>query len=178
MFNIKLPFWLNKKGSEINKIRSLFHKWWMFVWEYCLFLLKLTDEEKCSETVLNLIAYQRNITRFENEPLSLFRKRVKYALINAKDAGSTKGFQNIFMRLGVGYVELEERFDETNWDTIKIKVSDSQIAKNPQLMNEIIRHYGRTCRRYTFEILNNQNITLFHGEFDGEYQCFPVRIEL
>lgn len=178
MMKIKLPFWLDKKGSEINKIKSLFEKWWQFSLEYLKFLTGLINEEDCSEEILYLIAYQRDITRFNNEPIGLFRKRVKYAFINAKEAGSTQGFKNIFQRLEVGYVELEERFDETNWDVIKIKITDGQIAKNPDLLNQIIRQYGRTCRRYTFEVLINQEITLIHGEFNNNYQCFPVRIEL
>lgn len=178
MMKIKLPFWLDRKGSEINKIKQLFENWWQFSLEYLKFLSGLTSEDDCSEKILYLIAYQRDITRFNNEPIELFRKRVKYALINAKEAGSTQGFKNIFKRLGVGYVELEERFDETNWDVIKIKITDGQIAKNPDLLNQIIRQYGRTCRRYTFEVLINQEITLVHGEFNNNYQCFPVKIEL
>lgn len=178
MFKIKLPFWLDRKGSEINKIKSMFEKWWSIAWEYLQFLLRLTDEENCSEEIIYLIAYQRDITRFNNEPIELFRKRVKYALINAKEAGSTQGFKNIFERLGVGYVELEERFDETNWDVIKIRITDGQIAKHPELLNQIIRQYGRTCRRYTFEVLINQEILIIHGEFNNDYQCFPVKIDL
>ncbi|HBL8998422.1 TPA: hypothetical protein LTW94_004423, partial [Enterobacter hormaechei] len=67
------------------------------------------DPLTCTEPVLNLIAYDRDISRFSGEPLSLYRKRVAYAFINARDAGSVEGFINIFSRLGIGYVELVER---------------------------------------------------------------------
>lgn len=176
MIEIKLPFWLNK--GEIAKIAHLFEKWWFWVLNTLKFPFETQDEEKCSEQMLNLIAYQRDITRFEGEPLALFRKRVKYAFLNAKDAGSVAGFKRIFERLGVGYVELEERFDEVNWDVIKVRVSDSQISKNPELLNLIIRHYGRTCRRYTFEIIINQPIQVIHGEFNNDYQCYAVKINV
>lgn len=173
---IKLPFWMDK--GELAKIALLFEKWWYWTLNTLRFPFDSQDEEKCSEKILNLIAYQRDITRFDGEPLELFRKRVKYAFINAQEAGSTQGFKRIFERLGVGYVELEERFDTVNWDVIKIRLNDSQLAKNPNLLNQIIRHYGRTCRRYTFEVLTNQEIQIIHGEFNHDYQCFPVRITL
>lgn len=101
---------------------------------------------------------------------------MKYAFINAKESGSKIGFIRIFERLGIGYVEIEERFDIENWDVIKIRVSDSQIAKNNELLNLIIRKYGRTCRRYTLEIITNENIQIFHGEFNNDYQCFHLTI--
>jgi len=86
---------------------------------------------------------------------------VKYAFLNAKDAGSKAGFIRIFERLGIGYVEIEERFDVENWDVIKIRLSDSQLAKKTELLNLIIRKYGRTCRRYTFEVITFVAICYF-----------------
>lgn len=176
MIKIKLPFWLNRKNSEINKIRSLFEKWWQLSWEYMLFLLKFTDEETCGENILNLIAYQRDITRIKNEPIELFRKRVKYAFINAKDAGSTKGFQNIFERLGIGKLETRERIAGQDFDIVHLKLTDSQLAENEQLIYEIIRQYGRTCRRYAFLTENELEIYLFHGEFGHDFYCDELKI--
>lgn len=173
---ITLPFWLNR--GEVAKIALLFEKWWQWSANFLRFPFETQDAEKCSERVLNLLAYQRDITRFENEPLDLFRKRVKYAFVNAQDAGSTAGFIRIFQRLGIGYVELEERFDEVNWDVIKVRLTDSQIAKNPQLLLQIIRQYGRTCRRYTFEIMINQQVNVVHGEFNNSYQAFVAKLNL
>lgn len=173
---IKLPFWMDK--GELRKIADLFEKWWQHGQLYLRYPLDTQDEDKCSERVLNLLAYQRDITRFEDEPLDLFRKRVKYAFINAREAGSKKGFVNIFERLGIGYVEIEERFDSVNWDVIKIRLTDSQIAKNHNLLMQIIRQYGRTCRRYQFEIINNQQVTIVHGEFNNDYQCYPVKMTI
>lgn len=178
MFQIKLPFWLDKAGSEINKIRNLFEKWWTLTYGYFAFLFKIIDEENCSEQVLNLIAYQRDITRFEDEPLELFRKRVKYALINAKEAGSKQGFANIFVRLGIGYIEQDERFDEINWDVIRIHLTDKQLAGNSKLIENIIRHYGRTCRRYEFAVINSEEIVINFGEFNHEYQWYSAKVDI
>lgn len=171
---IKLPFWMNK--GELAKIANLFEKWWALFLTALKLTFNILDEEHCSEKVLNLIAYQRDIERFNNEPLDLFRKRVKYAFINAKDAGSKAGFIRIFERLGIGYVEIEERFDLVNWDVIKIRLTDSQLAKDMALLNLIIRKYGRTCRRYTFEVITAEKVTIHHGEFNQDYQSFYLKV--
>ena len=171
---IKLPFWMDK--GELNKVAVLFGKCWDYVQSAVKFPFEILDEEKCSERILNLIAYQRDVERFENEPIELFRKRVKYAFINAKDAGSKAGFIRIFERLGIGYVEIEERFDLENWDVIKVRLSDSKLAKNIDLLNFIIRKYGRTCRRYTFEVITAETVTIHHGEFEHDYQSFYIKV--
>lgn len=147
-FEIKLPFWMNK--GEVSKVRSLFLKWWQIGLKIVQFPLNLFDEDTAPEWLINLIAYQRDIERFKGEPLDLFRKRVKYAFINAEEAGSVQGFKNIFERLGIGEVELIERFDEVNWDVIRLKLTDDQIAANNTLLTSIVRKYGRTCRRYEY----------------------------
>ncbi|MBJ6878021.1 phage tail protein, partial [Vibrio cholerae] len=87
-----------------------------------------------SEKLLNYMAWDRNIQRFPNEPLELFRKRVKYAAINAKDAGSVAGFKRIFQRLGVGIVDFKERQSPTDWDVCTIEITDSDISKNSKLV--------------------------------------------
>ncbi|MFD0966000.1 phage tail protein [Seminibacterium arietis] len=172
--NIKLPFWLN--NGEVKKIAELFAKWWQWVAMRINYPFSILDVDSCNEKVLNYIAYQRDIERFNGEPLELYRKRVKYAFLNAKDAGSTAGFIRIFERLEIGYVEIVERFDKVNWDVIRIHVSDSQLAKNNELMHLIIRQYGRTCRRYQFEVFTNQPFFIHHGEFSHDYQCYPIKI--
>lgn len=118
---------------------------------------------------MNLIAWQRDIDRFKGEPLSLFRKRVKYAYINAKEAGSVVGFKRIFMRLGIGYVEIEERMDGVDWDVVDIQLSDTQLAENQQLLTVLIQHYGRTCRRYRWKIITPVPFYVRAGEFNNTY---------
>jgi hypothetical protein len=80
---------------------------------------------------------------------------VKYAEQNAMDAGSKAGFIQIFDRLGIGYLEMLEREDEVNWDVISLRLSDSQIAENIDLLDYVIQQYGRTCRRYRLEVLTS-----------------------
>ncbi|EAT5563884.1 hypothetical protein ABRF96_004643, partial [Salmonella enterica subsp. enterica serovar Chester] len=112
----------------------------------------------------------------DGEPLELFRRRVAYAFVNARDAGSVEGFISIFERLGIGYVELMERQPGIDWDVIQVRVTDSQIATNTQLMIQIIRQYGRTCRRYQFEVITSERLTIRAGWDQGEYVVYPAAL--
>ncbi|KAB0900800.1 hypothetical protein FZI55_21715, partial [Cronobacter sakazakii] len=134
------------------------------------------DPLTCAEPLLNLLAYDRDVTRFDGEPLALFRRRVAYAFVNARDAGSVEGFINIFERLGIGYVELQERQPGIDWDVILVRVTDSQIADNTQLMIQIIRQYGRTCRRYQFEVITSESLAIRAGWDQGEYVVYPAQL--
>lgn len=169
-----LPSWMNK--GEPGKLLAVMRRFWAEVYNWITWPLAQLDPLTCSESILNLMAYDRDISRFDGEPLSLFRKRVAYAFVNAADAGSVEGFINIFDRLGIGYVELMERQPGIDWDVILVRVSDSQIADNTQLMIQIIRQYGRTCRRYQFEVITSESLLIRAGWDQGEYVVYPARL--
>lgn len=172
--SMSLPSWMNK-GEPLALMRSA-RTYWAEVYSWITWPLRQFDPLTCTEPVLNLIAYDRDISRFSGEPLSLYRKRVAYAFINARDAGSVEGFINIFSRLGIGYVELVERQPDIDWDVIMVRVTDSQIADNTQLMIQIIRQYGRTCRRYQFEVITSESLAIRAGWDQGEYVVYPARL--
>ncbi len=69
-------------------------------------------------------------------------------------------------------MELLERQPEIDWDVIIVRVSDSQIAQNADLMMQIIRQYGRTCRRYRFEVMTTLQLYINAGWNDGELICY------
>lgn len=169
-----LPSWMNK--GEPGKLLKVMRRFWAEVFGWISWPLAQLDPLTCSVAILNLIAYDRDITRFDGEPLKLFRKRVAYAFVNAADAGSVEGFVSIFARLEIGYVELLERQPGIDWDVILVRVSDSQIADNTQLMIQIIRQYGRTCRRYQFEVITSENLLIRAGWDQGEYVVYPAKI--
>ncbi len=172
--SMSLPSWMNK-GEPLALLRTA-RTYWAEVYSWITWPLRQFDPLTCTEPVLNLIAYDRDISRFSGEPLSLYRKRVAYAFINARDAGSVEGFINIFLRLGIGYVELVERQPGIDWDVIMVRVTDSQIADNTQLMIQIIRQYGRTCRRYQFEVITSESLAIRAGWDQGEYVVYPARL--
>ena len=149
-----LPVW-EKKGPNNNSLKNAFGAWWDKAEGWIKTPLNQMDAETCSGALLKYLAYQKDVTRFTDEPEDLFRKRVKYAEQNAMDAGSKAGFIQIFERLGIGYLEMLEREDEVNWDVISLRLSDSQIAENIDLLDYVIQQYGRTCRRYRLEVITS-----------------------
>ena len=169
-----LPSWMDK--GEPQKLLKAAQTFWADVYGWVTWPLRQFDPLTCNETILGLIAWDRDISRFNGEPLKLFRRRVAYAFVNAADAGSVTGFINIFDRLGIGYVELLERQPGIDWDVILVRVTDSQISDNTQLMIQIIRQYGRTCRRYQFEVITSENLAIRAGWDQGEYVVYPARI--
>ncbi|HFQ7289284.1 TPA: hypothetical protein ACJHGT_003152 [Yersinia enterocolitica] len=167
-----LPVWLNK-GEPVKLMRACL-AFWQKVYTWIKWPLNQEDPLTCVVPLLNLLAYQRDVTRFPGEPLPLFRKRVHFAFINAKDAGSVSGFIAIFARLGVGYVELLERQPDIDWDVITVRVTDSQVAENSELLMNIIRQYGRTCRRYQYEIITPVDMHIRAGHVGCEYICYSA----
>lgn len=148
---ISLPFWL--EGVELCKLRDAATAYWAKIQAWVQWPLTQFDALTCSEGILNLLAYQRDIQRFKDEPLALYRRRVGFAYVNAEDAGSKIGFIRIFERLGIGYLEIDERVDPVDWDVVLLRLSDSQLAENMELLQKIIEKYGRTCRRYQLQVI-------------------------
>lgn len=171
---LTLPSWMSR-GEPARLLRAA-RRFWTEIYDWLTWPLRQFDPLTCSESVLYLLAWDRDISRFGGEPLSLFRRRVAYAFVNASDAGSVAGFISIFERLGIGYVELLERQPDIDWDVILVRVSDSQIADNTQLMIQIIRQYGRTCRRYQFEVITSETLAIRAGWDQGEYVVYPARL--
>lgn len=162
----ELPFWLN--GPELEKIRAAAQSWWEKVENWLQWPLRQMDPERCHLAVLDLIAWERDITRFRREHETLYRKRVKFAFLNAVDAGSTAGLARILYRLGVGVVEVEERFPNRAWDEILIILSESQLSQNAELLTLIVQQYGRTCRRYSFVATAPSTLLAAVAEFNDD----------
>ncbi|MGF1744987.1 phage tail protein [Vibrio minamisatsumaniensis] len=160
--DIKEPHFLSKGVFAFFKI----------VWGWLLFPLRQMDALTCSENALELMAWDRDIKRFDSEPLELFRKRVKYAAVNAKDAGSVAGFKRIFERLGIGIVAFKEREYAVQWDVCTIELTDGDISKNTKLVQTLIEQYGRTCRRYRFQVTFQETLTVASGEFSHNFNLF------
>ncbi|PXC05883.1 phage tail protein, partial [Pseudomonas aeruginosa] len=151
MIKLKLPFWLD--GPELAKLTRAAQAWWEKAEDQLRWPLLQLDAETCHITILDLLAWQRDISRFRGEPENLYRLRVKHAFVNAVDAGSVAGVKRILQRLGVGYVEIEERMPGRDWDVVLLQLTDSQLSANPELLRVLIQQYGRTCRRYDFQTI-------------------------
>lgn len=162
---ITLPVWMNR--GEPVKLANASIKYWERTYQWLKFPIMQFDPLTCDERLLFLYAYQRDVKRLKNEPLALYRKRIKHAHANAKDAGAVVGFKNIFERLEIGTVQILERQAGYDWDVIILRLSDNQLTNNQELLTEIIRQYGRTCRRYFFEIVFVQKMHFKCGDFSN-----------
>lgn len=174
MSPLKLPFWL--AGTELTKLKDAAQAWWARVTEWLRWPLLQMDAETCHLTVLDLLAWQRDITRFKDEPERLYRLRVKFAFINAVDAGSTAGLKRILRRLGVGYVEIDERLASRDWDVVLLRLSDSQLSENPELLRVLIQQYGRTCRRYDFVSITPVTLRIAAAQFNDDQQTLVATL--
>ena len=172
-----IPWWQDGSttSEEIKEPHFLskgVFAFFQMVWGWLLSPLRQMDALTCSENTLELMAWDRDIKRFQGEPLWLFRKRVKYAAVNAADAGSVAGFKRIFERLGVGIVAFKEREDALQWDVCTIELTDSDISNNTKLVQTLMEQYGRTCRRYRFQVTFPTISTVASGEFSHNFSLF------
>ena len=174
MIKLKLPFWLD--GKELNRLKTASQSWWNKVEGWLQWPLLQMDAETCHLTVLDLLAWQRDISRFKDEPESLYRLRVKFAFVNAVDAGSTAGLKRILVRLGVGYVEIEERMPDRDWDVVLLRLSDSQLSQNPELLRVLVQQYGRTCRRYDFVTITRVSLHMAIADFNHDQQTLVASL--
>ncbi|MBA4288581.1 MAG: phage tail protein [Pseudomonas sp.] len=174
MIKLGLPFWLD--GPELAKLKAAAQAWWTKVEGWLRWPLLQMDADTCHLTILDLLAWQRDITRFKGEPEPLYRLRVKYAFINAVDAGSTAGMKRILQRLGVGYVEIEERHPDRDWDVVLLQLTDGQLAQNPELLRVLIQQYGRTCRRYDFSTITPVPLSVVLVDFNDDQQTLVATL--
>jgi len=174
VIKLELPFWLD--GAEPTKLKAAAQRWWEQAESWMRWPLLQMDAETCHLTVLDLLAWQRDITRFKGEPEALYRLRVKYAFINAVDAGSTAGMKRILQRLGVGYIEIDERMPGLDWDVVLLRFTDSQLSQNPELLRVLIQQYGRTCRRYEFLTLTPVPLRIAAVNFDDDQQTLVASL--
>lgn len=174
MIKLKLPFWLD--GVELAKLTAAAQSWWERVEGWLRWPLLQLDPATCHPAILDLLAWQRDITRFQGEPESLYRLRVTHAFVNAVDAGSTAGMKRILERLGVGYAEIEERMPDRDWDIVLLQLTDGQLAQNPELLRVLVQQYGRTCRRYDFVTLTPVTLHVAVVDFNDDQQTLVARL--
>ena len=175
MIKLELPFWLD--GEEATKLKATAQAWWESVEGWLRWPLLQMDAETCHLTILDLLAWQRDITRFRGESEALYRLRVKYAFVNAVDAGSVAGFQRIFLRLGIGTLRIAERQPDRDWDIVQLQLSDQQLSDNPALLDMIIHQYGRTCRRYEFVTTTPVSLAVAAYEFNNDHLTLVAKFD-
>lgn len=133
---------------------------------------------ECNEELLELIAWERRLIRLPDEPLEIYRKRINFAFVNERDAGSAIGLKRIFERLGVGFVSIEERSPLREWDVVSLNVDDDRLSTNSELLAELIRLYGRTCRRYEFTTTTKTDLQISANSFSGDSATYKAKASI
>ena len=130
----------------------------------------------CSERMLDLIAWQRGVTRAAGEAERLYRLRVAHAYANARDSGQIAGWKRIFKRLELGDIALEERKAGQDWDVIGIMMDDGSFPNYQNVLELIVADYGRTCRRYRFHFPDSANgLAVRFVPFDDHHATICAR---
>jgi hypothetical protein len=162
-----IPFWM--EGAETGALARAAHAWFTMLGTVATLPARQLAPMTCSLRVLDLLAWQRNVTPYAGEPERLYRLRVNHAYANARDAGSVEGWRRIFDRLELGAVQLEERVDGQDWDIIGVVVDDAAFPDQQNVLEIIVQEYGRTCRRYRFISRITQAVRIAAATFDNNH---------
>ncbi len=164
----KLPYWLARPFSEVNKLRKACIAYWEKVQTTLDWVNQQLDPMTAELAIVHLLAWERDIEQLPNETEQLFRIRVKYALMFAKGAGSKQGWYAMFEKLGTPWITIDERFSDTDWDVVNLQVLDSDLSERDDLLGHICRHYGRTTRRYQYDTIASMPLVAPPQEFNQE----------
>lgn len=146
----KMPYWLARPGSELDKLRKGLVRFWQRFVGMLQFPAQQLDPMTADLEIVHLLAWERDIEQIPSESELIYRTRVKYALPFAKGAGSKVGWLDMFKKLGMPWVTIDERFSEVDWDVVDLLLNENDISTNQALINSICRQYGRTTRRYQY----------------------------
>ena len=166
----KMPHWLARPASELDKLRKGAVRFWQGVSEMLAWPAKQLDPMTAELALVHLLAWERDITQIPNETEQTYRIRVKYALQFAKGAGSKVGWISMFEKLGMPWVRIDERLADTDWDVIRLQIIDSDLTERDRLIDYICRQYGRTTRRY-------QSETIANFKLSSKVNCFDFNCE-
>lgn len=165
MYKPTLKKWLG--GATPQNLSAILTAFYSEVSRWLAYPLTQKDPLTCSYLALTLLAEERGVKPIQGETEELFRKRVHFSFVNAKDAGSVAGLKRILVRLGFGEVEINERQPGYDWDEIIVQMPDSSLSGNQELLARVVQQYGRTCRRY--RITNIQNNTIGRSAYALSY---------
>lgn len=163
----KMPYWLARQGSELDKLRKGAVRFWQRVTDMLAFPSKQLDPMTAELEIVHLLAWERDIEQIPSETELMYRTRVKYALPFAKGAGSKTGWLDMFKKLGMPWVTIDERFSETDWDVVDLQLLDADVGSNQNLINYICRQYGRTTRRYQYTTIAKMAVMSPPKNFDN-----------
>ena len=168
----QIATWLNKGYAQ--KLVKAASGYWNKTAEFVMWAVNQKEAQQNAEPILSFLAWERLTDKLENEPVSLYRKRVQHALVNTIETGDLANIKDVFARLDIEVLNVRERIDGRDWDIIALDISDTALANNNNLLPEIIQLYGRTCRRYEFTVHNVADVALSLGETHVQWDSCHV----
>lgn len=163
----KLPYWLARPASELDKLRKGAVRFWQRLSDLLAFPAAQLDPMTAELELVHLLAWERDIEQIPSETELMYRTRVKYALPFAKGAGSKSGWLDMFKKLGMPWVTIDERFSETDWDVVDLQLLDNDLGNSQKLISYICRQYGRTTRRYQYTTIAKMAVMSPPKNFDN-----------
>ncbi|KPZ59514.1 hypothetical protein [Pseudoalteromonas sp. P1-7a] len=178
-FNVitKMPYWLARPASELDKLRKGAVIYWQRLSDLLAWPAKQLDPMTAEIELVHLLAWERDVEQIPQEDEVMYRVRVKFALQFAKGAGSTEGWLAMFKKLDMPYVEIAERFSVSDWDVINLKLTDDDLSERQNLINYIVRQYGRTARRYQYQTVAEMNTYGGLQSFDNHSDYTVAKID-
>ncbi|MEZ9124929.1 hypothetical protein AB4098_22240 [Vibrio cyclitrophicus] len=170
----KLKHWMGK--GEILKLANVLLGYWDAIKAVLEWPLQQLDPMVAPIEFVDLIAWQRDIERLPEEPEEIYRIRVNFAYSFAAGGGSEVGWEDMFAKLGYPHIKIDERLNYYPWDIVSVKVNDGDINDVPGLMDAIVRQYGRTCRRYSFDVTTTANFHVSVAEFSHTHETYSASI--
>jgi len=95
---LPLSFWM--AGAENTKLGQAAYKWFSLLGKAAAWAIDTRDPLTCGEAMLDLMAWERGVTRTPFDTERLYRLRVKHAFENGKDAGNAGGWKRIRAKTG------------------------------------------------------------------------------
>lgn len=172
----KLPYWLARPASELDKLRKGAVRFWQRLSDLLAFPAKQLDPMTAELTLVHLLAWERDIEQIPSETETMYRTRVKYALPFAKGAGSKQGWLDMFEKLGMPWVTIDERFSPVDWDVVNLQLLDTDLGERQNLIGYICRQYGRTTRRYQYDTIANMAVAAPPNTFDGDSEFVVAKL--
>lgn len=172
----KMPYWLARPASELDKLRKGAVRFWQRFVDMLAFPSKQLDPMTAELEFVHLLAWERDIEQIPSETELMYRTRVKYALPFAKGAGSKSGWLDMFKKLGMTWVTIDERISKTDWDVVDLQLLDADFGDRQNLINYICRQYGRTTRRYQYTTVAVMPLASPPNTFDNQHEYEVAKV--
>ncbi|EHK9608879.1 hemolysin [Vibrio parahaemolyticus] len=173
---IKFKYWMGR--GELAKFARALRNYWSHVEAALKISLHQNDPLKAPIGIVNLMAWERDVKRLGQEPEEIFRIRVACAFGFSKNGGSISGWEDMFAKLGYPHIGQDERLTGVDWDVISLKIRDGDLTEVPQLLDTVIRQYGRTCRRYQYTTYVEMPLAAKTKDIEAQYTTAHIKTRL